>query len=105
MIKDGWPSKVFSNRPDGSYATRDLFIKHSTIPVSSFSSCAVQVLTSRPRRQNAIKFQGRCDDTLVLVCRPTLISSILLLTIFSDQTNGEKVVPLEMESADRKSVV
>lgn len=38
-----------TNQPDGSYATRDLFIKHPTIP-------------------DAYKFIGRIDDTLVMVC-------------------------------------
>ncbi|OJJ30358.1 hypothetical protein ASPWEDRAFT_120587 [Aspergillus wentii DTO 134E9] len=44
---DGWPSKVTSNRPDGSYATKDLFMKHSTL--------------------EAYKYYARLDDTLVLV--------------------------------------
>lgn len=46
-IKDGWPSKVATNRPDGSYATKDLFEKH-------------------PTRPNAWRFYARLDDTLVL---------------------------------------
>jgi len=44
---DGWPSKVMSNRPDGSYATKDLFSKHPTI--------------------EAYKYYARLDDTIVLV--------------------------------------
>lgn len=44
---DGWPSKVMSNRPDGSYATKDLFLKHPTI--------------------EAYKYYARLDDTIVLV--------------------------------------
>ncbi|KAG2059105.1 L-aminoadipate-semialdehyde dehydrogenase [Suillus hirtellus] len=48
LVLDGWPHKVMSNRPDGSYATKDLFIKHPTIP-------------------DAYKFMGRIDDTLVMV--------------------------------------
>ncbi|RAL17287.1 putative NRPS-like enzyme [Aspergillus homomorphus CBS 101889] len=44
---DGWPSKVTSNRPDGSYATKDLFVKHPTM--------------------TAYKYYARLDDTLVLV--------------------------------------
>lgn len=44
---DGWPSKVASNRPDGSYATKDLFLKHQTI--------------------EAYKYYARLDDTIVLV--------------------------------------
>lgn len=48
FVLDGWPMKVMTNQPDGSYATRDLFIKHPTIP-------------------DAYKFIGRIDDTLVMV--------------------------------------
>lgn len=44
---DGWPSKVMSNRPDGSYATKDLFMKHPTL--------------------EAYKYYARLDDTIVLV--------------------------------------
>ncbi|KAN0090779.1 hypothetical protein V8E55_004345 [Tylopilus felleus] len=47
-VLDGWNSKVMSNQPDGSYATKDLFIKHPTIP-------------------DAYKYIGRIDDTLVMV--------------------------------------
>lgn len=45
---EGLPSKVASNRPDGSYATKDLFSPHPTIP-------------------NAWKYVARSDDTLVLM--------------------------------------
>ncbi|KAA8644467.1 hypothetical protein EYZ11_011175 [Aspergillus tanneri] len=44
---DGWPSKVMSNRPDGAYATKDLFVKHPTL--------------------EAYKYYSRLDDTIVLV--------------------------------------
>ncbi|EIW83278.1 L-aminoadipate-semialdehyde dehydrogenase [Coniophora puteana RWD-64-598 SS2] len=47
-VLDGWHAKVMTNQPDGSYASRDLFIKHPTIP-------------------DAYKFIGRIDDTLVMV--------------------------------------
>lgn len=43
----GWPSKVMSNRPDGSYATKDLFLKHPTM--------------------EAYKYYARLDDTIILV--------------------------------------
>lgn len=46
-VLEGWPSKVTSNRPDNSYATKDLFEKHSTKP-------------------NAWRYYARLDDTLVL---------------------------------------
>ncbi|CCM04467.1 uncharacterized protein FIBRA_06647 [Fibroporia radiculosa] len=48
VVKDGWPAKIQSNRPDGSYATKDLFIRH-------------------PKHHNWYKYIGRLDDTLVLV--------------------------------------
>ncbi|CAG8107562.1 unnamed protein product [Penicillium olsonii] len=46
-VLEGWPSKVASNRPDNSYATKDLFEKHPTTP-------------------NAWRYYARQDDTLVL---------------------------------------
>lgn len=45
---EGLPSKVASNRPDGSYATKDLFTPHPSIP-------------------NAWKYFARLDDTIVLM--------------------------------------
>jgi carbohydrate kinase (thermoresistant glucokinase family) len=46
-VLPGWPSKVASNRPDGSYATKDLFEPHPTI-------------------KKAWKYVARLDDTIVL---------------------------------------
>lgn len=46
-VTEGWPSKVASNRPDNSYATKDLFEKH-------------------PTTENAWRYYARLDDTLVL---------------------------------------
>ncbi|PCH34315.1 L-aminoadipate-semialdehyde dehydrogenase [Wolfiporia cocos MD-104 SS10] len=48
IVKDGWPAKTQSNRPDGSYATKDLFVRHEEHP-------------------NWYKYIGRLDDTLVQV--------------------------------------
>lgn len=48
VVTEGWPAKVQSNQPDGSYATKDLFQPHPTIP-------------------RAWKYIARLDDTLVLV--------------------------------------
>ncbi|CAG9998088.1 unnamed protein product [Clonostachys byssicola] len=48
VVTKGWPAKVQSNQPDGSYATKDLFQPHPTIP-------------------GAWKYIARLDDTLVLV--------------------------------------
>ncbi|EST08578.1 AMP-dependent synthetase/ligase [Kalmanozyma brasiliensis GHG001] len=46
VVLPGFPSLTESNRPDGSYATRDLFVKH-------------------PTREGLWKYAGRADDTLV----------------------------------------
>lgn len=48
VVKDGWPAKIEANRPDKSYATKDLFLKH-------------------PEHNNWFKYCGRLDDTLVQV--------------------------------------
>lgn len=32
VVKPGWPGKVMENLPDGSYTTKDLFVRHPTIP-------------------------------------------------------------------------
>ncbi|KAJ0419446.1 hypothetical protein BJY00DRAFT_302185 [Aspergillus carlsbadensis] len=47
VVLDGWPSKVMSNRPDNSYATKDLFLKHP--------------------ETEAYKYYSRLDDTITLV--------------------------------------
>lgn len=47
VCKPGWPSKSLSNRPDGSYATKDLWAQHPTDP-------------------SRWKYYGRHDDILVL---------------------------------------
>jgi hypothetical protein len=44
---EGLPTKTTTNRPDGSYATKDLFIKHPTL--------------------EGYKYYSRLDDTLTLV--------------------------------------
>ncbi|KAJ5217935.1 uncharacterized protein N7498_000034 [Penicillium cinerascens] len=46
VVGPGWPSLVAKNRPDGAYATRDLFVKHPTM--------------------DAWKYSGRIDDVIVL---------------------------------------
>jgi thioester reductase-like protein len=48
VIADGWKSKVVSNQPDGSYATRDLFVRH-------------------PTKTDRFKYVGRLDDWIALV--------------------------------------
>ncbi|KAL4937579.1 hypothetical protein BDV06DRAFT_215762 [Aspergillus oleicola] len=47
VVLDGWPSKVMSNRADGAYATKDLFLKHPEM--------------------EAYKYYSRLDDTITLV--------------------------------------
>ncbi|KAJ3986293.1 L-aminoadipate-semialdehyde dehydrogenase [Lentinula detonsa] len=46
VVKDGYPAKVVSNRPDGSFATKDLFQRH-------------------PEEKDRYRYLGRLDDTLV----------------------------------------
>ena len=48
VVLDGWPSKVASNRPDGAYATKDVFEPHPSI-------------------DKAWKYNSRLDDTIVLM--------------------------------------
>jgi thioester reductase-like protein len=48
VVLDGLKSKVVSNRPDGAYATKDLFTPH-------------------PTTKNAWKYYARLDDTITLV--------------------------------------
>lgn len=48
VVLDGWKSLVASNRPDGAYATKDLFMRHPTI-------------------SDAWKYFARLDDTIVLL--------------------------------------
>lgn len=48
VVLAGWPSKVATNRDDGSYATKDLFEPHPSI-------------------EGAWKYSGRLDDTIVLM--------------------------------------
>ncbi|EUC46480.1 hypothetical protein COCMIDRAFT_92740 [Bipolaris oryzae ATCC 44560] len=47
-VLSGWPAKVASNLPDGSYATKDLFEPHPTI-------------------EKAWKYIARLDDTIALL--------------------------------------
>ncbi|BEI83428.1 hypothetical protein CcaverHIS002_0400320 [Cutaneotrichosporon cavernicola] len=47
VVKDGWPAKIMSNRPDGAYATKDLVVRH-------------------PDHPTWLKYVGRLDDTLTL---------------------------------------
>ncbi|THV03189.1 L-aminoadipate-semialdehyde dehydrogenase [Dendrothele bispora CBS 962.96] len=46
IVKDGYPPKIETNRPDGSYATKDLFLRH-------------------PEHDDRYRYIGRLDDTLV----------------------------------------
>ncbi|KAI7229044.1 acetyl-CoA synthetase-like protein [Hortaea werneckii] len=61
-VRDGWKSKVATNRDDGSYATKDLFQPH-------------------PTRENAWQYYARLDDTLVLEngekANPLLVEGVI----------------------------
>lgn len=72
-ILEGWPSKVATNQPDGSYNTRDLFEPHPTIAA-------------------AWKYVGRLDDTIVLVNGEKFNPVLLEGRIRSDPSVSEAVV-------------
>ncbi|EME44394.1 hypothetical protein DOTSEDRAFT_88564 [Dothistroma septosporum NZE10] len=61
-IKEGWGSKVATNRDDGSYATKDLFTPHPSIP-------------------NVWQYYAPLDDTIVLdngeKANPLLVEGVL----------------------------
>lgn len=61
-VMEGWGSKVATNREDGSYATKDLFEPHPTIP-------------------DAWKYYARLDDTIVLEngekANPLLVEGVI----------------------------
>ncbi|KAF9266782.1 L-aminoadipate-semialdehyde dehydrogenase [Marasmius fiardii PR-910] len=46
IVLDGYPPKIQSNRPDNSFATKDLFQRH-------------------PEQEDRYRYMGRLDDTLV----------------------------------------
>lgn len=72
VVLDGWPSKVLSNRPDGAYATKDLFIKHPEI--------------------EAYKYCARLDDTIVLVNGEKVIPLALEGSVRQDPAVAEAIV-------------
>lgn len=73
VILDGWKSKVVSNQPDGSYATRDLFISH-------------------PTKSDRFKYVGRLDDWIILVNGEKLNPVQFEHTVQSDPHVAEAVV-------------
>jgi thioester reductase-like protein len=73
VILDGWKSKVVSNQPDGSYATRDLFIAH-------------------PTKRDRFKYVGRLDDWIILVNGEKLNPVQFEHTVQSDPHVAEAVV-------------
>jgi len=72
-VKDGWPAKIASNQPDGSYRTKDLFEPHPTIP-------------------KAWKYIARSDDTIVLVNGEKFNPVQLEGDVRSDKSVAEAVV-------------
>ncbi|PNS20352.1 hypothetical protein CAC42_5802 [Sphaceloma murrayae] len=73
VVLDGWPSKVMSNRPDGAYATKDLFAKH-------------------PEKEDCYKWTGRLDDTLVLLNGEKVIPIPIEHTVRQNECVAEVVV-------------
>jgi Phosphopantetheine attachment site len=73
VVLDGWSSKVASNRPDGSYATKDLFTRHPTIP-------------------NAWKYFARLDDTIVLMNGEKVVPNIFEQSIRHENLVAEAVL-------------
>ncbi|HVU50115.1 MAG TPA: SDR family oxidoreductase [Polyangia bacterium] len=73
VIADGWKSKVVSNQPDGSYATRDLFVFH-------------------PTRTDRFKYVGRLDDWLALVNGEKINPVQFEQTVLTDARVAEAVV-------------
>lgn len=72
VVLDGWPSKVLSNRSDGAYATKDLFMKHPEI--------------------EAYKYVARLDDTIVLVNGEKVIPLALEGSVRQDPAVAEVLV-------------
>ncbi|OAP60565.1 hypothetical protein AYL99_05567 [Fonsecaea erecta] len=72
-VLDGWPSKVATNRDDGSYATKDLFEAHPSIP-------------------GAWKYCGRLDDTIVLVNGEKAIPIAMELALRQEKLVREAVM-------------
>ncbi|EED23430.1 NRPS-like enzyme, putative [Talaromyces stipitatus ATCC 10500] len=72
VVLDGWPSKVLSNRPDGSYATKDLFMKHPEM--------------------EAYKYFARLDDTIVLMNGEKVIPLALEGSVRQDPLVAEVLV-------------
>ncbi|KAI4708608.1 putative secondary metabolism biosynthetic enzyme [Alternaria sp. Ai002NY15] len=72
-VLPGWPAKVASNLPDGSYATKDLFEPHPTI-------------------EKAWKYIARLDDTIVLVNGEKFNPVMMEGTIRSHRAVTETVV-------------
>ena len=73
VIADGWKSKVVSNQPDGSYATRDLFVRHAT-------------------KTDRFKYVGRLDDWLALVNGEKINPVQFEQTVLTDARVAEAVV-------------
>jgi thioester reductase-like protein len=75
VVADGWKSKVVSNQPDGSYATRDLFVRHPD-----------------PTKTERFKYVGRLDDWLALVNGEKINPVQFEHTVLTDPRVAEAVV-------------
>ncbi|KAE8269789.1 hypothetical protein A4X09_0g2553 [Tilletia walkeri] len=63
VVRSGWPTKIVTNGPDGSYSTSDLYERHST-------------------HQNLWRYCRRADDSLVLKVASSPIEAALKASDF-----------------------
>lgn len=83
VVLDGWPSKVATNRDDGSYVNSN---PHRPLPTMAQPNCrqaTKDLFVPHPVKPHCFKWIGRQDDTIVLL-------------------NGEKALPIRIEHAVRQ---
>jgi hypothetical protein len=79
VVLDGWPAKIMSNRDDGAYCTKDLFLRH-------------------PEHKHWFKYIGRLDDTLTQTLgektNPVPIELAIVSRINQTMLMGREETPL-----------
>lgn len=73
VVMAGWPSKVATNREDGSYATKDLFEPHPTI-------------------KRAWRYNSRLDDTIVLLNGEKAVPIVMEQALRQNQAVREALI-------------
>ncbi|PWY99767.1 acetyl-CoA synthetase-like protein [Testicularia cyperi] len=73
VVSSEWPTKLVANRPDGSYATSDLYAPH-------------------PSKPNTWKYESRSDDTLVLVSGKKVSAPVAETLLKRDPSVAEAIV-------------